>query len=251
MDDVATFKRGSYRYIRGPFQYSGGVAAEPGFMIERIIFSQITPIKHGFEVIEAHLKDLGRPLAAFCACELRSPEPFDETGFTAFNRAYVNTLQKWGIFENEENPVARSNVCPEFNTPLEPGFRSFSYTIPADKKAPKSFIISGSAEASEGDGNYGERIIRKGETTPNAIQEKAKYVLDAMEFRMSKLGVGWGQATATQVYTVYDIKSFLWNEIVNRGAADYGLTWHYARPPVNGLDYEMDVRGVHREKFIF
>ena len=26
-----------------------------------------------------------------------------------------------------------------------------------------------------------------------------------------------------------------------------GLTWHYARPPVQGLDYEMDVRGVARE----
>ena len=38
MDETAIFKNGSYRYIRGPFQYSGGVAAEPGFIIERAHF---------------------------------------------------------------------------------------------------------------------------------------------------------------------------------------------------------------------
>ena len=28
-----------------------------------------------------------------------------------------------------------------------------------------------------------------------------------------------------------------------------GLTWHFARPPVQGLDYEMDVaRGRHRDR---
>jgi len=251
MDETAVFKNGSYRYIRGPFQYSGGVAAEPGFIIERARFLQAISIKHGFEAIEAHLTGLGRPLASFCACELRSPEPFDDAGFITFNRAYVNTLEKWGIFKNDENPVARSNVCPEVNPPPEPMFHSFSYTIPDDESAAKTFVIAGSAEAHEGDGNYGERIIRNGETTPDAMREKAKYVLNTMELRMAALGVGWDQVTATQVYTVYDIHSFLGDEIVDRGAADYGLTWYYARPPVSGLDYEMDVRGVHREKFIF
>ena len=34
------------------------------------------------------------------------------------------------------------------------------------------------------------------------------------------------------------------------GAAVAGLTWYYARPPVQGLDYEMDVRGVPTERVI-
>jgi len=34
------------------------------------------------------------------------------------------------------------------------------------------------------------------------------------------------------------------DEIVRRGAAPGGLTWHFARPPVQGLDFEMGVRGV-------
>jgi hypothetical protein len=26
-----------------------------------------------------------------------------------------------------------------------------------------------------------------------------------------------------------------------------GLSWHFARPPVQDLDYDMDVRGVYQE----
>ena len=48
-------------------------------------------------------------------------------------------------------------------------------------------------------------------------------------------------ATATQVYTVYDFHSLVAAEIARRGAMAAGLTWHFARPPVQGLDYEMDV----------
>jgi hypothetical protein len=61
-----------------------------------------------------------RPLTAFCACELRSPSPFSEGGFKAFNEAYVEVLRGWGIVDGETNPVARSNVCPELAPPPEP-----------------------------------------------------------------------------------------------------------------------------------
>ena len=80
--------------------------------------------------------------------------------------------------------------------------------------------------------------------------EKASFVLGEMERRMAALGFGWADVTATQVYTVYDIHPFLADEIVRRGAMPAGLIWHYARPPVQGLDYEMDVRGLARELVI-
>ena len=35
MANVVTFQPGCYRFIEHAFQYSGGVAAEPGFAIER------------------------------------------------------------------------------------------------------------------------------------------------------------------------------------------------------------------------
>jgi hypothetical protein len=75
-------------------------------------------------------------------------------------------------------------------------------------------------------------------------------VLGVMEQRMAALGFGWTEVTATQVYTIFDIYSFLADEIVRRGACPAGLTWHFARPPVQGLDFEMDVRGVAHELVI-
>ena len=247
MAETAIFEPGGYRYVRGPFQYSAGVAAQPGFAIERVRFAHPKPMVEGFRAIEEYLTALGRPFTAFCACELRSPAPFTEQGFIDFNRVYVGTLERWGIYKDEENPVARSNVCPEIDAPPGPSFQAFSYTVEAPAEATASFIIAGSGEAPEGHGKYEDRIIRLGDTSPDAMREKAQYVLGAMEERMTALGVGWGDATVTHAYTVHDLHPFLADEIVGRGAAASGLTWVYARPPVVGLEYEMDLRGVHRE----
>jgi len=247
MAETAIFEPGGYRYVRGPFQYSGGAAAQPGFAIERARFSRPVALEEGFKRIEAHLDSIDRPYTSFCACELRSPAPFSEQGFIDFNRVYVGTLERWGIYKDEENPVARSNVCPEIDAPPGPSFQAFSYTVEAPAEAAASFIIAGSGEAPEGHGKYEDRIIRLGDTSPDAMREKAQYVLSAMEERMTALGVGWGDATVTHAYTVHDLHPFLADEIVGRGAAASGLTWVYARPPVVGLEYEMDLRGVHRE----
>ena len=151
------------------------------------------------------------------------------------------------MFKNEVNPVARSNVCPELDEPATPGFHAFSYTVPASAGAPLSFITAGSGEAAEGTGSYRERIIRYGDTSPGGMREKARWVLAEQERRMQALGFGWVDATAVQVYTVHDFHSLVADEFAARGAMDTGLTWHYARPPVQGLDYEMDVRGVATE----
>ena len=250
MTETAIFEAGGYRYMRGVFQYSGGVAAEPGFAIERALFRRPLPLEEGFAAIEAYLGARGRPTTSFCACELRSPAPFTEDGFAAFNRIYVGTLERWGIFRDGDNPVARSNVCPAVNPPLEPSFHAFSYTVEAAGEASGGFVAAGGADAPEGKVNYRDHIVRRGETTPDALREKACFVLAEMEARMRALGAGWADSTGTQVYTVHDPHPFFADEIVSRGAAPAGLTWHYARPPVEGLEYEMDVRGVPVERTI-
>jgi hypothetical protein len=247
MTTSADFAPGNYRYIPGVFQYSGGVAAADAHEIERVRFRTPVPLKEGFERIDRIITAAGRPLTSFCACELRSPAPFTEQGFRAFNEIYVVTLGKWGLFDGKTNPVARSNVCPEIAPPPEPSFHAFSYTVKAPGSV-KSFVISGSGEAMEGGASYRERTVRRGEQTPDAMREKARFVLGEMERRLGILGFGWADTTATQVYTVYDIHPFLADEIVRRGAARAGLTWHFNRPPVNELDYEMDCRGVSVER---
>ena len=235
-----------YRYIPGPFQYSAGVAALPGYVIERARFANPIPLLEGFRRIEAHLTAAGLPLTAFCACELRSPAPFSDSGFVALNRDYVGTLARWGIFADERNPVARSNVCPEVDPPATPSFHAFCYVRPATD-APASFVCAGSGESLEGSGPYRDKTVRYGETTPDAIAEKARYVLGVMEQRMAALDADWTSTTGVQVYTVHDVYPFLAPQIAARGAMRHGLTWQFCRPPVVGLEYEMDCRSVPTE----
>jgi hypothetical protein len=238
------FTPGNYRFLPFAFQYSGGAIAEPGFVVERVRFARLLPLADGFAAIEAHLARRGRPPTALCACELRSPAQFTETGFTAFNRHYVERLGAWSIFRDEINPVARTNVCPEIAPPATPSFYAFSYTVPGEGGG---FVVAGSGEAREGSGGYDERIVRRGDTSVAGLRDKTQCVLAAMETRLKGLGVGWGEITATQLYTVYDLHPFLADEIVRRGAMPAGLTWHYARPPVQGLEVEIDVRAIPRE----
>lgn len=243
------FAAGGYRYVPGVFQYSAGVAALPGHAIERVRFADPVPLKEGFARIADIIGAAGRPLTSFCACELRSPAPFTEDGFRAFNEIYAGTLKAWGLFATGDNPVARSNVCPEINPPATPSFHAFSYVC-AQEGAEPSFVVAGSGEAPEGRDSYGGHAIAPGDTSPEGLRQKAKWVLGEMERRMSAMGFGWADTTGVQVYTVHDLHPFLGEEIVKRGAARHGLTWHYNRPPLISLDYEMDCRGIAIERVV-
>ena len=136
MAGAVDFPPGGYRFLPSVFQYSAGVAALPGHAIERVRFRAPMPLEAGFAAIERMITQAGRPLTAFCGCELRSPAPFTEEGFRSFNERYVVTLEKWRLFDGKVNPVARSNVCPDIEPPSEPSFHAFSFTVAASSTAP-------------------------------------------------------------------------------------------------------------------
>ena len=94
---------------------------------------------------------------------------------------------------------------------------------------------------------YRDRIVRLGDCSPEGLREKVVFVIDEMERRLKALGFGWQDAVSTQAYTVQNIGHLVGEELARRGAIETGLVWNYARPPVIGLDYEMDVRGTARE----
>ncbi|MBI2227114.1 MAG: hypothetical protein HYU44_19665 [Betaproteobacteria bacterium] len=252
MSQVALFQAGNYRYIKAVFQYSGGVAAEPGYEIERARFAKPLPLSDAYAAVEAHLKSIGRPTTAFAACELRTPEPFTDQGFIDFNKIYVKTLERWGIYKGGDepvNPVARTNVCPMYDKPAEPVMYAFSYAVPAQRGSSSrgSFIVSGGGEARSAGSTYQERIVRLGDTSPEGMREKVGFVLAEMERRLKLLGFSWDDAVTTQAYTVQNIGHLVGEMMAARGATRGGLVWYYARPPVIGLEYEMDVRGAARE----
>ena len=246
---TSDFAAGNYRFIPAVFQYSAGAAASPGYEIERVRFDKMPPLAEGFALIAKYIQAAGRPLTSFCACELRSPAAFTEEGFRNFNLHYVKTLAEWGLYDGKTNPVARSNVCPEIDPPAEPSFYAFSFTRPSQSTSP-SFVISGSGEAREGGATYSERTVRYRDLSPDGVREKVRFVVGAMESRMGECAFGWKDATAAQAYTVHDFHHAVADELVRRRAARSGLTWHFARPPVIDLEYEMDCRRVMREVVI-
>ena len=241
------FAAGNYRFIPAVFQYSSGAAADRGYEIERVRFDRLLPLGQGFAQIAKYIQAAGRPLTSFCACELRSPAAFTEDGFFKFNQHYVKTLAEWGIYDGgSTNPVARSNVCPESDPPAEPSFYAFSFTRPS-RGATSTFVIAGGAELGGGSGSYAERIVRYRDLSPEGLKEKVRFTTRQQESRMEEFGFGWKDATAVQAYTVHDFHPVIVEELVRRGATRSGLTWHFARPPVIDLEFEMDCRRVMRE----
>jgi hypothetical protein len=243
------FPAGNYRFIPAVFQYSSGAAADSGYEVERVRFDKMPPLAEGFALVAKYIQAAGRPLTSFCACELRSPAAFTEDGFLKFNRHYVKTLAEWGLFDGVVNPVARSNVCPEIDPPAEPSFYAFSFTRPSGSTTP-TFVIAGGAESREGPGTYPERTVRYRDLSPEGLKEKVRFTVESMASRLGEFGFGWKDTTAVQAYTVHDFHPVIVDELVRRGVMRSGLIWHFARPPVVDLEYEMDCRRVMRETVI-
>lgn len=241
---------GNYHFLPGGDPYSSGVVADPGFEIVHVTLTRLRPWREGFDLIDEHLRAAGRTRQALCGVELRSPRAFSRGGFVEFNVGYRALLDDWAILVNGENPVARTNVVPEWNPPTTESLFGFSYTVPTAQTGP-SFVVAGGGELRGGPMMEAE-IIRPGDTSAEGLREKAEYVMKAMTRRLEGLGVGWDAATVTDIYTVYSLDSFVAPVILDRigAAALHGLRWYHARPPIDELDYEMDVRGVRTELYL-
>ena len=221
------------------------MAALPGYAIERVRFARPVPVAEGFRRIADFLASRERPKTAFCACELRSPKPFTFSGFGDFNKGYVAVLEQWGLYRGGKNPVGRSNVAPEIDPPSEPCFYAFSYTVPS--KETGSFVVAGSGEWPEG-GRFPEDIVARGDVSPAGMAKKADWVLGIMDARLKGLGASWSRATVTQLYTAEKIETLVAR--IQKHIRPSSLTWHYCRPPIAELEFEMDVRGVSLERVI-
>lgn len=247
MTELKTMPTGGYRYIPFEFQYSSGVQALPGHRLVRVRFDKVIPLQAGFDRIKSYLQGVGRPLQSFASCELRSPKPFDGAGFRAFNMVYAGTLNEWGITAGDDNPVARSNVCPLFGGLEEPGFHAFTYTEVADSDDLPSFVIAGGAETREVFTSLEELIVEYRNVSEQGIRNKALHTMGEMQRRLAAFGQTWQDTTAVQVYTVHDYHRVLVEEMAGRGVAQSGLTWQLCRPPVIDIEFEMDCRAVSRE----
>jgi hypothetical protein len=237
---------GGFRFLPGGTAYSEGVAAMPGFELVRATLQRPIPYREGFALIDRHLAGLGRPAAALAAIELRSPAPFSMEGFGVFNAGYHEQIQARGLLVGGMNPIARTNVAPAVAPPAEPALFAFSYSLPS-AVAGSSFVSAGAGEL------VGGTIIRAGDTSPDGLREKAGVVMGMITERMLGLGGTLADVTAVGVYSIYSPLDFMVDLVLEPlgPAAAHAFQWFYSRPPVVGLEYEMDLRGVRQEIRLF
>jgi hypothetical protein len=237
---------GQYRFLPAIEPFSAGVVAMAGHEIVRATLQVPEPWRDGFALIDSHLRAAGRPRAALCAIELRIPRPFSFDGFDEFNRPYRALLERWGLLVDGVNPIARTNVAPVVGAPAEPSLFAFSYTAPSPDTGAPTFVVAGSGDVR---GRAAADIVRRGETSPEALAEKAAFVMATQAERLAGLGSTWTEVTVVDVYTAHPIRAFFETGILALmgPAAIHGVHWYLSRPPIEGLEYEMDMRGVRRE----
>lgn len=243
--------QGNYRFLPGIAPYSCGVVSIPGFEIVHVTFQQPIPYRRGFEEIAAILDAEGRPKAALCAIALRSPRPFTFPGFAAFNEEYTQILKDWGLFVDGVNPVARTNVAPVIDPPDKPVLYSFSFTKTCPLDAGPTFVVAGAGELPEGVLSR-EEIIALGDISPEAMSRKSRFVMDLMQSRLVGLGGNWSMVNTVNVYTRHSLAPLIGDVIRSRvGAANaHGVVWHYTRPPIEEIEFEMDLRGTRTNRFV-
>ena len=244
MSNIKIVDAGGYRYIESVFQFSGGVAAEPGFAIERAHFAQPLTLAEGFAAIEAHLGAIGRPTTALCACELRSPAPSPNVASSSSTRP---TFKRWNgsvSFMNGINPVARTNVCPRLRNRRTEHSRVRLYR--ASDTSRTTFVVSGGAEAAEGAGDYHDSIVRS--ATPASTACGTSCAMSQPSRRAARgTRPEWQDATDVRVYTPARRRPADSPRASATGHRNHGVKWYDASPPVQDCDYEMDARTVLRD----
>jgi hypothetical protein len=242
-------ERGGYRFLTGIAPYSSGVVAMDGHEIVHVTLQRPVAYRRGFEIIDRHLADHDRPRHALCAIALRSPKPLSLDGFTEFNRGYRTILAEWDLLIDGHNPVARTNVAPAVHAPDETVLYGFAYTVAGDVSP--TFVVAGAGDVVT-QALTKRAIVREGETTAEAMAEKAAHVMAAMRQRVDGLRVRWSDVTRVNLYTVHAVRPYL-SEVILAPLAEtsvHGVHWHYARPPIVGLEFEMDLRGVRCERWL-
>jgi hypothetical protein len=236
---------GHYDFLTGIPAFSSGVRAHDGYDVVRAVFERPLPWATGFDRVERHFESEGLSNASLCSVELRCPRPYSSGGFDAFNETYVERLLSMGVFEKgTPTPVGRTNVAPVDHTPETQSMYAFSYVRPATTEREISFVIAGGGEVRGGTIDE-TTIVRYGDVTEAGMIEKATFVLDVMERRLRELDLAWADARTVNVYTKHPVDGAV-SGLIDQRVGDtslHGVHRYRTAPPVEHIEFEMDVKG--------
>ena len=110
-----------------------------------------------------------------------------------------------------------------------------------------TFVVAGGGEARDGGASYRDSIVRLGDVSLDGLRDKVRYVVERMEGRLAAPRLRLGRCDLHP--GVHGARHRLRSSatMLSRGAAREGLTWHYCRPPVVDIEFEMDVRATAAE----
>jgi hypothetical protein len=176
------------------------------------------------------------------------PKVLSRESFDQFNRAYLAQLKSWNLEVSGANPVARTNMVPVIGPMAEPMIAGFFHTAPM--AATPNWLLSGVPEFTDLKGQIA--VAAPGDTSTAGLRIKAEAIFNVIAERLRELEASWGQATAVNIYTIYDLHALLEDLILPTiGDAAYaGLTTHHGRPPITGLDLEIDAWASTRQEIV-
>ena len=238
--------RGGYRFLEGISPYCSGVIANSGYEIVHVTLQQQLPWKQGMLAARQYIGERNLPSFALCGFELRCSRPYSMDGFIDFNTGYCSVLKEWDMYVDGVNPVARTCVAPVVDAPRETMLFGFSYCT-GSTTAWETFVVAGGGELTgslrEGD------IVREGETDDAAMADKAQAVVNLMNDRLTALGADPEKLTTVDIYTAHPMAEIYRTDVIPGipGVAGLGAQWFLSRPPIEDIEFEMDMRGVRTE----
>ncbi len=244
-DPVALHKNsaGNYSVLPSGAAYCAGVVPDPGFEVVRAELQTWLPLEQAYAFIESHLKSIGRPVQAFCGIELRVPAPLTFDKWSSFNVPYLAQLRKWNLMFGDYSCVCRSNIALDVHPPAVTSMCAFSYTAPTTENI-RTFLLAGQADIG-GDG----KIIAEGDTSPAAMQKRARFTIDTVGATLQKLGATWNDTTRIALFHVHDIPD-LWGSALLGAVGESirrGVLTYRARPPIAGGEVELEARAIRQE----
>jgi len=234
---------GGLRFAPGGQVFASGAVAEEGHGLVHAILDPWLPLDEAYDFIEAHLRSLGRPMQALCGMELRLPRQLSREEFDAFNQPYVQRLIEWGLLVEGRNPVSRTNVAPAMDPPEQPMLHAFTFSM-SGLDGRRDFVMAGMTETGPGG-----RIVAAGDTSPAGLREKVRYVVEAVSRRLDGLGRRFDDASHVEFYAALPAEGLVTDLLIPAidAAGRRGLRWHFGRPPVAGLEVELEARRASRE----
>lgn len=246
---MRSFSKGNYDYLPGIPFLSFGARAHEGYDVVRVRVEAEVDASDALDAIAPYVAERSRPLAALCGIEFRqfAERQMTRDEFNVFNAAYVRQLREAGISQDDEVPVARTNVV--VTRPGTRGVRlhAFSFTVPTGAPGGSDFVLSAIPEVRFSDA--GEEVIESGGTTAQAFGRKLDYILNLAHGRMAEIGSGWDQVTAAQLYAAGKLQKPADPALEDQFGLprSCGITWVDAVPPIGPSAIEMDLRRTSQE----